>query len=141
MQTLIPSHHNTKTGDEQQPQQISTQYLQNTTTPAKHPATIRALCRRLLQQNDFQGPHYFTGPAPLDHPNGTVPFPLETLFSPYGTLLTRTFAASLAALGSAKCVSGPKLRLALTANQTPAQPRLQPPAKVESFRPAQPARW
>jgi len=99
---------------------------------AKHPAKGRALCRR-LQQHDVQRPHYFTGPAPFNNPNGTVPFSLEILFPPYGTLLARTFAASLAALVNAKSVSGPKLRLALTANQTPAQPRRQPPSKVELF--------
>jgi len=106
---------------------------------AKHPATIRALCRR-LQQNDFQRSTNFTGPAPLYHPNGTVPFPLEILLPTYGTLLARTFAASFAALGSAKSVSGPKLRLALTANQTPAQLRRQPQQKAENSRPPPPTR-
>jgi len=76
----------------------------------------------------------------LYDPNGTVPFSLEILFHLYGTLLARTFAASFAALESDKCVTGPKLPLALTSSKTPAEFRRLSQRKVQELRAAQPAR-
>jgi len=58
----------------------------NTTAMAKHPATGRALCRH-QQRDDVQCPNNFTGPAPLHHPNGTVPFVLKSLSASTVTLL------------------------------------------------------
>jgi len=87
MQTLIPLHNNTKSGDKQRPTTDSKASTEKTPpTPAEHPATIQARCRP-QQQDDFQGKTCFTGPAPANTPNGTVPFPLEYLFPTYGTLL------------------------------------------------------
>jgi len=106
---------------------------------AEHPIWGRALCRR-PQRDYFQRSTNFTGPAPFNHPNGIVPFVLKSLFPLSGTLLERTFAASLAALVSDKCVTGSQLRLALASSKAPAELQRQLQSRVEKLRPAQPAR-
>ena len=121
------------------PQLISTQYLKSTNctsqTPRHETGTVPPpTAKRLPTLNQLHRPN------PIQLPERHCAFFFRNSFPPYGTLLARTFAASLAALGSAKCVSGFQLRWALTENQTPAQPRRQPQPKAENFRPPPPAR-
>jgi len=56
------------------------------TSMAEHPARERARCR-YQQQDFFQCPTNFTGPASLKYPNGTVPFSWKSLSASTVTLL------------------------------------------------------